>query len=478
MEPLKPVIVDLDGTLIKSDTLLECFMALLKGNLLAIFLLPFWLLKGKANLKSRIAERVEIDVTLLPYNHDVVDYIKSMRSLGHRCYLATGASAKVAEQVSNHVGLFDGIFSSTEETNLTGSRKAALLHEQFGAGNYIYLGNHRVDLAIWKDAAEAVVVSNSHSLVARARKVNSKVSQIAVSSATLKTWLKAIRVHQWVKNALLFVPLLTSHNLHQMDLVILCVLGFLAYSFSASSVYVLNDLLDLESDRHHPRKSKRPFASGALSITAGLVLFPLLLLLAFAISTLLPLPFFIALVCYYLLTLAYSFRLKKVIILDTLLLALLYTMRIIAGTVLIGVAFSFWLLAFSMFVFLSLALVKRYTELVVMQKEGNTKIAGRGYSAEDAPIVAALGASSGYMAVLVFALYVNSPDVWNLYTAPSVLWLACPVLLYWISRVWIIANRGEMHDDPIVFAVKDLQSIITGIFVLVLFVVASVMVMA
>ena len=224
--------------------------------------------------------------------------------------------------------------------------------------------------------------------------------------------------------------------------------------------------------------SESLFASGALSITAGLVLFPLLMLLAFAISTLLPLPFFIALVCYYLLTLAYSFRLKKVIILDTLLLALLYTMRIIAGTVLIGVAFSFWLLAFSMFVFLSLALVKRYTELVVMQKEGNTKIAGRGYSAEDAPIVAALGASSGYMAVLVFALYVNSPDVWNLYTAPSVLWLACPVLLYWISRVWIIANRGEMHDDPIVFAVKDLQSIITGIFVLVLFVVASVMVMA
>lgn len=473
MESKKPVIIDLDGTLIKTDTLLESIMALLRTNPLWLLMLPFWLLKGKACLKNNIANKVDIDVKLLPYNQDVIEYIKTAKSHGHDCYLATGTVSKYAEKINDHLELFDGIFATSATTNLTGSDKALLLNEKFGVDGYIYAGNHTVDLKIWKSASTAVVVTHSKSLVSKVEKINNSVQHIEVESATFKTYLKAIRVHQWVKNALLFVPLLTSHNVTEIYLIILCVWGFIAYSLAASSVYVLNDLVDLDADRQHPSKSKRPFAAGTIPIIVGLVLFPCLLIVAFIIACFLPLKFIAALVIYYIFTLVYSFKLKRIIMLDTILLAALYTMRIIAGTLLIDVQFSFWLLAFSMFIFLSLALVKRYTELVLMINEGNNKVIGRGYHAEDASMVSSLGAASAYIAVMVFALYVNSPDVRILYSEPSVLWLACPILLYWISRVWIIAHRGEMHDDPIVFAVKDIQSLITGLCVLIIFLVAK-----
>ena len=474
MESLKPVIIDLDGTLIKTDTLLESVMALLKTNPLWLVMLPFWLLKGKAHLKNSIADKVEFDVKLLPYNQDVIEYIKAAKSQGHDCYLATGTVSKFAERISDHLNLFDDIFSTSRTINLTGTKKAILLNEKFGEGSYIYVGNHDVDLKIWKNSAEAVVVTHSKSLVNKAEKVNNNVQHIESETAGVKTYLKAIRVHQWVKNALLFVPLLTSHHFIQSDLIVLCILGFISYSLAASSVYVLNDLVDLESDRQHPSKSKRPFAAGTIPIVVGLGLFPILLIASFAIALSLgSINFVAALVVYYIMTLVYSFKLKRIIMLDTIMLAALYTMRIVAGTLLINVSFSFWLLAFSMFIFLSLALVKRYTELVLMKSMGSDKVIGRGYHAEDASMISSLGAASGYIAVMVFALYVNSPEVRVLYSEPSVLWLACPILLYWISRVWIIAHRGEMHDDPIVFAVKDIQSLITGLCVLAVFMVAT-----
>ena len=469
MSVAKPVIVDLDGTLTHSDTLLENVLLLLKGNPLMILLLPFWLLKGKAVLKNRIAERVALDVSLLPYNGDVLAYLRQARSEGHACYLATGAPAKTANAVSDYLQLFDGIFSTTDSTNLTGSRKAQLLNERFGEGNYIYLGNHAVDLKIWHHAGEAVVVSNSHLLLQQAQRLCGNARQLAPPKATLKTWLKAIRVHQWVKNALLLVPLLTSHQWQDPQLLLLAVIGFFCFSLAASSVYVLNDLLDLAADRQHPSKRKRPFASGVISLHAGVALLPLLLLLVGLLALLLPAGFVWALALYYLLTLLYSFKLKRIVMLDTIVLAGLYTMRIVAGTLLLGVDFSFWLLAFSMFIFLSLALVKRYTELLLLKDSERMKTAGRGYHAEDAGMLSGLGAASGYIAVLVFALYVNSPDVLELYARPQVLWLACPVLLYWISRVWLVAHRGQMDDDPIVFAVKDLQSLFTGLCVLAIF---------
>jgi 4-hydroxybenzoate polyprenyltransferase len=473
MPDLKPVIVDLDGTLIKTDTLLESVMVLLKQNPLWCFLLPFWLLKGKACLKNNIAARVNLNIEFLPYNETVINYIKKAIADGHDCYLATGSSKNIAESVANYIGSFKGVFSTDEHTNLTGRKKADLLEKNFGKGGYIYLGNEHVDLPIWENADKAVVVSGNKQLLEKARAINKNVEHIAVNAASFRTVLKAMRIHQWVKNALIFVPLLTSHQFLSPELIFKCFSGFIAFSLAASSVYILNDLVDLESDRQHASKSRRPFAAGTMSIMFGLVLFPLLLLAGFLIASFLPVDFLIALVVYYAFTLVYSFKLKRIIMLDTIMLAALYTMRIIAGTLLIGVHFSFWLLAFSMFIFLSLAFVKRYTELVSMISDGKKKIAGRGYHTEDASMVSSFGAASGYIAVLVFSLYINSPEVADLYSKPDVLWLASPILLYWISRVWIIAHRGEMHDDPIVFAVKDLQSVITGICVFAVFMAAT-----
>jgi 4-hydroxybenzoate polyprenyltransferase len=449
-------------------------MLLLKDNVFYLFLLPFWLLKGKANLKNQIAARVELEAEFLPYNQEVVDFVKAEKARGRECYLATGTVEKFAQAIAGFLGCFDGVFATTAEINLTGSNKAELLNQRFGSGQYDYLGNHAVDLKLWAHSDVAIVVSNSTALLKKAEGVAKKTQQIKPAKATLKTFIKAIRVHQWVKNALIFVPLLTAHAWQDADLILRCLLGFLAYSLAASSVYVLNDLLDLPSDRAHPSKKERPFAKGTLSILTGLIVFPLFLLSAFAIAWYFtPLNFVYALLVYYIITVAYSFNLKRIIMLDTVVLALLYTMRIIAGTVLIEVDFSFWLLAFSMFIFLSLALLKRYTELVLMQESGNKKTIGRGYYAADAPMVSGFGTASAYISVLVLALYVDSPDVVEMYREPYWLWLVCPVMLYWISRAWLIAHRGNMHDDPIVFAVKDRQSLLVGIIVFAIFLWAS-----
>lgn len=464
----KVLVVDLDGTLVKSDTLLESILLLIKQNMLLLLLLPFWLLKGKAVFKQKIAQSIDFDARWLPYNEAVLVYIQAKKQLGYQLYLATGANSKIAEAVNDYLQLFDGLLASDEHTNLTGSRKSAKLNALFGEDNYSYIGNSSVDLAVWKTSLKAVVVSSKKRLFEQAKEVCADCELIAVEKTRLLDYIKAIRVHQWVKNVLIFVPVLTAHVWQSVDIFSLLA-GFLSFSLAASSVYVLNDLLDLASDRQHPSKKKRPFAAGTINLLHGLLLIPLLLIATACLLFWVPVEFIYALLLYYAITVAYSFGLKKVIMLDAVVLAILYTMRIVAGTVLIGVEFSFWLLAFSLFVFQSLALVKRYTELVLVQSKGEGKAIGRGYHASDKDMVAALGAASGYIAVLVFALYVNNPEIQQLYQRAEVLWLACPVLLYWISRVWVIAHRGKMHDDPIVFAVKDKQSLLVGLLVLAIF---------
>lgn len=468
----KPLIVDLDGTLIYSDSLLESTMCLLKQHFFLCFLLPFWLLKGKAYLKLRIAEKIDLDPALLPYNQDVLDYVKQAKNAGRSCYLVSGAAKKYADAVANHLGLFDGVMA-TENENLTGSQKVAKLNERFGEKQFDYMGNHKVDVKVWRHCHKAIVVASSKTLVHTAQKVSVQCQHMPVQAPKVKTYLKALRVHQWVKNGLLFVPMLASHTALTLETLGLLFIGFFCFSLLASSVYLLNDLLDLPSDRQHPSKKKRPFASGALPIIHGLVLAPLLLVAAFSMAWFFtPVYFVVALVAYYILTFLYSFLLKKIVMLDTLVLAMLYTQRIIAGIVLIAVEPSFWLLAFSMFIFLSLALLKRYTELNLMASDDG-KVLGRGYHHSDAPMVASLGAASAYIAVLVMALYVDSEDVITLYQQPLLLWLSCPLLLYWISRAWLLAHRGQMHDDPIVFAVKDKQSLFIGLLVLLVFFGAS-----
>jgi len=346
---------------------------------------------------------------------------------------------------------------------VAGHAKAEALVERYGERGFDYLGNHRVDLPVWKHAAGAVVVNASESLANQARAQTRLIDHLPGQPGGLRTWIKALRLYQWLKNLLVLVPLLTAHRLFEPEALVNAALAFLAFGLCASGVYLLNDLLDLAPDRQHPRKRKRPFAAGTLPLFHGLVATPLLTLAGFALALWTSPAFALVLLIYFITTLAYSFTLKRIVMIDVVVLAALYTVRIIGGAFAIDSPRSFWLLAFSMFIFLSLALLKRYTELAAAATQGKQKASGRGYSVADLPLVQSFGTAAGYIGVLVFALYINSPDSLRLYATPQVLWLLCPVLLYWISRAWFVAHRGDMHDDPIVFAARDRVSQAVGL---------------
>jgi len=458
-----PVCVDLDGTLIHSDLLLESFLLLVKSHPFCLFLIPLWLPRGKAALKAEIARRVTVNAATLPYHREFLVWLKSQKSEGRQLWLCTAANEKLAQAVDGHLEIFDGVLASDATHNLSGSKKAVALVERFGERGFDYCGNERKDLAIWEHARGAIVVNGGGALEAAAAEVTQLVQVFAPSGKRLRAALRALRLHQWAKNVLVFVPLLTAHRLSDMGAVMTSFWAFLAFGLCASSVYLLNDMLDLEADRLHPRKSKRPFAAGQLSLRFGFACMPLLLLaaglIAYAISELL----LLCLVGYYLMTLAYSFRLKTILMLDTITLAGLYTSRIIAGAAAIPVALSFWLLLFSVFLFLSLALVKRYAELEGMRRRQQLKASGCGYHVEDLSALQSFGAASGYLSVLVLALYINSPEVAALYAHPKVIWALCVLMLYWISRMWIKTHRGEMHDDPVVYALRDKISLGIGV---------------
>lgn len=450
-----PLCVDLDGTLIRSDLLVESALGLARRNPFDLLRCGFWLLRGKATLKREIATRCEIDVSLLPYDERVIEWLRN--SPQHRV-LCTASDRKYAEAVASHVGVFDEVLASDGARNLAGMHKAQALVERFGERGFDYAGNAAPDLNVWRHARRAIVVNASDGLARSAAAVTAVEQVLPRSGGGPRTWLKALRVHQWLKNLLIFLPLLAAHKLFQLDAALLSVLAFISFGLCASGVYLLNDLLDLESDRNHPRKRLRPFAAGTLPLVSGLAATPLLTLAAFALAVVVGVKFALVLLGYWVLTLAYSFKLKRIAMLDTVALAALYTVRIIAGTLAIHSALSFWMLAFSMFLFLSLALVKRYTELKVLLERGRSRTDGRGYEVDDLSLIQSLGGASGYLAVLVLALYINSSASEALYRHQQALWLLCPLLLYWVSRVWLKAHRGLMDDDPVVFALTDYVS--------------------
>jgi 4-hydroxybenzoate polyprenyltransferase/phosphoserine phosphatase len=455
--------VDLDGTLIRSDLLLETFVLLLKRNPLYLLLVPLWLLRGKSYLKAQIAARVELNPAALPYDREFVEWLRAEREAGRSIWLCTASSHRVADSVAKHLDLFDGVLASDEKVNLAGSAKGALLVQKFGARGFDYCGNEYRDLAVWRDARGAIVVSADGRLEKEAAKVTETVRVFPKRSRTLKAIFRALRPHQWAKNVLVAVPVVAAHRAGNPAELLAAFIGFSAFCLCASSVYLLNDLLDLEADRAHARKSKRPFAAGDLSLLAGLLLAPCLLVGAIGLAALLPPKFWLVLGTYYVLTCAYSFSLKGKVLVDALALAGLYTLRIIGGSAAVAVPLSFWLLLFSVFLFLSLAFVKRFAELDALRRQNRLRAAGRGYHVEDLPLLQSLGTSAGYLSVLVLALYINSPDIQALYHEPKVIWTLCVLMLYWVSRVWMIAQRGQMHDDPVVFALKDKQSLAIGL---------------
>ncbi|MEE4816337.1 UbiA family prenyltransferase [Pseudomonas alliivorans] len=470
-----PLVVDLDGTLLRSDMLFETAMAFIRQYPLQVFKLLLWLLQGKASLKRGLALSVKLDIALLPYDADVIEYIQQARRTGRLIVLATAAHETLATQIARHLNLFDQVWASDGEVNLSAHRKRDLLIDHYGQSGFDYIGNSTDDLCIWATARKAIV-ANPHVGVQRRAQAQGNVDQVLNAHATsLKDWRKALRLHQWLKNALIFVPLLAAHQIQQSQQVIDGLLAFLFFGLCASSVYVLNDLLDLADDRHHRSKRNRPFASGRLPIKSGLIAVPTLLLLAFGgAAAVLPWQFSAVLGAYYLLTLVYSLYLKRHMAVDVIVLAMLYTTRILAGAAAFHLPLTFWILAFSMFLFLSLALVKRYAELRearVREVEGKTR--GRGYYPGDLDMIASLGASSGNLAVMVLALYIHEGATIALYQHPHVIWLACPLLLFWITRIWMLTHRGLMNDDPVVFAIRDRISQGIGALFLLVFWVAA-----
>ncbi|SNY92632.1 4-hydroxybenzoate polyprenyltransferase [Cohaesibacter sp. ES.047] len=456
----RPLCVDLDGSLIRTDLLYEAVLLLLRNHFHLIVMLPLWLMQGKAHLKMQIAKRVTPDVTLLPYRIHLVEMLKTERARGRKLVLATASPYPYAKAIAEHLRFFDGIEATDDAVNLVGKTKADRLSALYGEKGFDYVGNSRADFSVWDKAGEAIVVGDDRAALSYCEKQDHArhVSSKQPSKPRWRVWLKAIRVHQWLKNSLIFVPAILTSQLVTLSNIPALILAFLAFSLCASSVYLFNDLLDIESDRKHRSKHARPIPSGLVSPAHAIVAAVLFIAVAFSISVLLPPIFSAVLLIYLVVTTTYSFLLKRMLLIDTLTLAGLFAIRVIAGSAAIAAPISTWLLAFCMFFFLSLAFVKRYVELDHQVEVKGRKDTGRGYHSEDAETISQGGLASGFAAVVVLALFIDTPQISENYTYPELIWLVCPLVLYLILRIWTLARRQEMNDDPVVFLMTDWRS--------------------
>jgi 4-hydroxybenzoate polyprenyltransferase len=454
------LVVDLDGTFCRTDTLHEALLASIVKRPFEMFRWPGWLREGRAGFKARVADKAVMDAEDLPFNAAVLETIRTAREAGRKTALVSAADHRQVTAIAEATGLFDEAYGTAEGRNLKGDEKTAFLNAHYGPGMFDYIGDSEADLSVWNAARRAITVQASPKLRQMAEAANAQVSHIDPPRNTRLAMLKALRPHQWSKNLLLFLPMFAAHD---MSNVVSVILGFLAFCLTASAVYVMNDLLDLASDRAHPRKRKRPFAAGDLSAATGLAMAAVLLVVAFLFGILTGQPMFLVVLSLYLVTtFLYSLYLKRKLVVDVLTLAGLYTVRILAGGAAAAVIFSPWMLGFSMFLFLSLAAVKRQAELVDLEKSGRKSV-GRAYEIDDLPVIRAMAMSAGHAAVLVLALYISSDDVQRLYEQPAYLWLVCPLLLYWTTRMLMKTHRGAMTDDPIVFAITDRVSQAVGL---------------
>jgi 4-hydroxybenzoate polyprenyltransferase len=442
----RPLCVDVDSLLGRVNLLVESLLGSIKRRPIILALLPLWLLSGRAALKSRLARLANIDASVVPYPAEAVSVIRNVRDEGRPVWLITRNHVRYANAIGDHLGPFERVLAATDEVNLAEREKRLRLEQLLGAGGFEYL------------TFEAPKAS---------------------AGSQLRIWLRAIRIHQWAKNALIFVPVVTAHAVLDIPVVLSAFIAFLSMGLCASATYIVNDLLDLESDRHHARKRRRPFASGALSAKAGLAMALALLATGLALTGILPVAFRLILVTYIAVTLLYSFWFKRIASLDVTTLAGLYTLRVIAGALATGIKLSFWLLAFSLFLFLCLALAKRVAELIEHGRlvEANQResrdLRGREYTIDDTQMLQTLGSASGYIAVLILALYINSPEVASLYATPWLLWLIAPAMLLWITRLWVITSRGYMNEDPISFAIRDPETWATAGFTALVLVAAA-----
>lgn len=468
-----PLVVDLDGTLLNTDTLFESANQYFWSSPQSIFDMSRWFLSGKLTLKTKLAEKVDIDPKSLPYQAEIIEFILSEKSSGREIVLATASSERYASSIAEELGLFDLVLSSTSNVNLKGTTKKDELVRRFGEKGFDYIGDSHADVSVWKHANISYMIDPQHSWITDVESTSSAHLLHPEKKTPISILARTLRVHQWIKNLLILLPLVVTHQIFDPQALWNVILAFFAFSFAASSIYVVNDLVDLPNDRAHLTKRNRPFASGDASIITGWILWPFLMMAALLIAFgLVSVAFGIVVVAYIVLTIVYSLKLKKIAVFDVITLSLLYTMRIVAGAVAIQAIPSTWILSFSLFFFFSLALMKRFSELLEIKNSGSSRaIRGRGYQSDDLELVASLGAGSGLVSILVFLLYIHDPSISVLYSEPLFLWLGGVILLIWITRAWLIAHRGMMHEDPIVFALKDkfsflLVAIFGTIFVL------------
>jgi 4-hydroxybenzoate polyprenyltransferase/phosphoglycolate phosphatase-like HAD superfamily hydrolase len=460
------LVVDLDGSLLRSDMLYESFWSAVSRDWRVAFGSALRLPSGRAKLRRYLADASDVDVTLLPYNTEVIDYLARWRQQGGRTALVTATDQSIADRVAAHLDLFDTVHGSDGQADLKGQNKADFLVDRFNRKGFAYIGNSDADLAVWQQAQAAITVNASSSVRATAEQSGTHVEHLSAAEKSVSSYVKAIRVHQWMKNVLVFIPVLAAHQFSGATL-LQAFLAFLSFSLVASSVYVVNDLLDLPADRNHPRKCKRPFAAGQIPISHGGGMAVALFAMGTLVAANLGLQFLLVMAIYYALTTAYSLSLKRRAMIDICTLAGLYTIRIVAGAAATGIEPSVWLLAFSIFFFFSLAAVKRQAELIDNQKRKKHIASGRGYYVDDLPVISMMAIASGYISVMIMALYVNSPAVREMYSQPSALWGVCCILLYWLSRTVMLTHRGYMDDDPVVYAIKDRISQICGALILV-----------
>ena len=468
-----PLCVDLDGTLIRSDLLYEGLARLSKEGFFPLIQAAFWLSKGRAGFKREVASRVALDPSSLPYDERLMEFLGGEKSRGRRLVLVTASDLRWAKQVAAHLGLFDEVMGSDGSTNLAGETKARALVERFGDRGFDYAGNGPADLPVWKKARRAIAVNAPPALERGLRQDGNLAEAFPSSPLTPTTLVQAIRVRHWVKNLLVFVPIITAHRLQDGAILAAGALAFAAISLCASSIYLINDLLDLDSDRIHPDKRGRPLASGRLPIPLALVLSLILMATGIAISLKLPADAVKLVVVYLIATTAYSLSLKRRVLLDVFTLSFLYTLRVLLGGAATGLLLSPWFLAFSVFTFLSLAFSKRASELVRLKGAETTETPGRAYFARDHLTVQSCGITSAYLAAIVLALYLQSDTVKRFYASPAWLWLLVPLFLYWISRIWVLVNRGAMDEDPVLFATRDRITYLTALISAAVFVLAT-----
>ena len=465
--PRPALCVDLDGTLVKSDTLVDSLFTLFRRNPIQALRCCLLLARGKAAFKAEVAQQSKLNPALLPYNRSLLEYLRGEHKVGRDIFLVTATNEEQAKSVADHLGIFAGVIASGAEVNLRDQAKHEALQGQFTDRGFDYVGNARGDLPALGLAQKAMLANPDVGLRGKLKRKKIAVHNVFEDrSPRIRTILSAIRLKQWPKNLLIFLPLALAHSLFDRHLFHLAVIGFFSWSFAASATYVLNDLLDIEADRSHPAKCKRPFASGDFSARSGVFVVCLLLLLAVLLASQLPAGFAFWLAVYSLTTLAYSLGLKKIALVDVLTLAGLYTLRIVAGASATGVTFSAWLGGFSIFFFLSLAIAKRYTELDNLRKADRIPANGRGYRVEDIEQLRSFGTASGYAAIVVFALYINNPEILQHYQHFQRLWLLALVPFFWINRIWLLAHRGELDEDPVAFALTDYRSAILAVVAL------------